>query len=88
MQAIKGCRRRLHHPEKLTFAGLRPARPLGAAAEKECQPSLAELLKLHVGIEADFFGGGRVGPRECIRLRPGAFEAISTPCRAETFASP
>ena len=30
MQRIKGCRRRLHYPEKLTFAGLRTVRLMGA----------------------------------------------------------
>ena len=69
---------------KIDIRGLTPCAPAGCRRRKGCQPSLAELLKLHVGIEADFFGGGRVGPRECIRLRPAAFEAISTPCRAES----
>ena len=32
MQRIKSCRRRLRHPEKLTFAGLRPVRLMGVAA--------------------------------------------------------
>ena len=54
MQRIKGCRRRLHYPEKLTFAGLRTVRLMG----RRHRTSPALFLKLQIRMKADFFGGG------------------------------
>ena len=57
MQRIKGCRRRLHYPEKLTFAGLRTVRLMG----RRHQTSPVLFLKLQIRMKADFFGGGGEG---------------------------
>ena len=69
MQRIKGCRRRLHYPEKLTFAGLRTVRLMGAP------PNFTRLIpEASDTNEGRFFWRRRRGwfAHDCILQRPDA----------------
>ena len=78
MQRTKSCRRRLHHPEILTSAGLRTVRLI--SPPERGRPS----LQVSGTNEGRFFWRRRKasGPRHRIRLSPDALRQDSVSLRA------
>jgi hypothetical protein len=89
VQRIKGCGRRLRHPEKLTLADLCPVRQMSARRRLWTRAFSRPTAEASDVKESRFFwaAAGKVRPRHHIRLRPDALPHFALLLQSHSAAS-